>query len=190
MNNQNRWLIIALITTVTATLILTAFTLSKDTQKAAETTSPIKTKNKLPIVARFVASEGKNLLELSPEADAKLAAEIQIKITVWSGADSTEAYSLLYLLKNDARGFSLEADLSRTPREIQHRLLVRLPELLYIHNSYDSTLTREYLTFLPGDIVEIKNTLFQPIIIQCQPKTSETSKLRPDLKGKLYYGER
>jgi hypothetical protein len=190
MNNQNRWLIIALISAVASTCILATFALSKDTPRAAEETSPRNAKNKLPISARLVASEGKTLLEVSPEIDAKLASEIQVKITVWSGADSTEKYSLLYLLKNDAKGFALEADLSRTPQEIQHRLLLRLPELLYVHNSYDSSLSREYLTFLPGDVIEIKNTLFQPIVIQCQPKTFETSKLRPDLKGPLFYSQR
>ena len=185
-NNNQKWLAAALIASVALNCVLAVFVLSPKNPAEPDRLKVKDSRPKLPLSVRFVTYEGKAYLEISPDINAKLDSEIQIKVSKWSGADSTQVNSLLYLIKSDTNGLYLKTDNIRTVGN-PNQYVFRLPELLYLQAAYASDRWREYVTFLPGDIVEVKNSLFQPIVIQCQAKTVEVSKLYPDPKGKVFF---
>lgn len=186
INNQVKWLAAALIASVALNCVLAVSVLSPKNPGEPDQPKAKDSRPKLPLSVRFVSYEAKTYLEISPDINAKLGSEIQIKISKWSGADSTQVNALLYLIKSDANGLYLQTDNVRTVGH-PNQYVFRLPQLLYLQAAYASDVWREYVTFLPGDIVEVKNNLFQPIVIQCQTKTTEVSKLYPDPKGKVYF---
>ncbi len=97
-NNNQKWLAAALIASVALNCVLAVFVLSPKNPAEPDRLKVKDSRPKLPLSVRFVTYEGKAYLEISPDINAKLDSEIQIRVSKWSGADSTQVNSLLYLI--------------------------------------------------------------------------------------------
>ena len=144
-----------------------------------------KAKPGLPIEARFVSISGKYYLKITPRTGSDLEGELAVEITKWTGAGSKFESTTTRLIKKDGSGVYLETP--PNPRVVPDYYVYRihLPQLFYNIGIYGGTSWRVYSTYLPGDIVQIQNSLCEPIVLECPLKVSEQSDIAADTKGKV-----
>jgi hypothetical protein len=145
----------------------------------------------LPIEAKFVSIENCIYLKISKVNGAELDSDLPVKISKWNGTDSKLEWTMVFLIKKDKDGFYLQRSSDPNDINAQRRATIdaysykiHLPELLY-ELSFFQWAEKNYLSFFPGDTIQIKNALCEPIVLQCPLKVSGSSDIKPDAKGKI-----
>ncbi len=191
MLNKNKWATAIICTLIAVICLLGTLLLLKNNPsestdgKGSNAKRAANEKPLLPIEARFVSKEGKNYLKISPRPGVDLPGELAVEITKWKGAGSKFESSTTRLIKKDSVGIYLETPPNPRVAPDYYAYRIHLPQLYYNIGIYGGNSWREYSTYLPGDTVQILNSLCEPIVIVCPLKVTEQSNIAPDTKGSI-----
>jgi hypothetical protein len=186
MNIRTNW-----ITVIICGLVTLVYGAAQDTatlrqlNQVKQVKSDPSAKPSLPIEARFVSFEGKNFLKITTRAGANFDGELAVQISKWRGSDSKHESTNIRLIKKDGTGYYFET--TPNPKVVPDYYVYRMhfPQLYYNIGIYGGNSWREYATYLPGDTVQILNSICDPIVLQCPLKVNEVSDIPPDAKGKI-----